>query len=64
LVEEIGYYDENFYPAYFEDNDYAIRVHYSNYEARHLDNTPLIHGNVDGSKVYKRCEYIFYENES
>ena len=24
-----GYFDENFYPAYYEDDDYAIRIHLS-----------------------------------
>lgn len=26
LAEKIGYYDENFWPAYFEDNDYHRRM--------------------------------------
>eukprot|EP00931_Biecheleriopsis_adriatica_P052049 TRINITY_DN30244_c0_g1_i1.p1 TRINITY_DN30244_c0_g1~~TRINITY_DN30244_c0_g1_i1.p1 ORF type:complete len:414 (+),score=52.42 TRINITY_DN30244_c0_g1_i1:50-1291(+) len=25
-VEAVGYFDENFYPAYYEDTDYAIRL--------------------------------------
>ena len=52
LVQVVGLFDENFYPAYFEDDDYSIRVHLSSYRARQFDNTPLIHGEVDGSKVY------------
>ena len=24
-AEKVGYFDENFYPAYFEDNDYVYR---------------------------------------
>lgn len=27
LVEQIGYFDENIYPAYFEDNDFAYRMY-------------------------------------
>ena len=30
LVEKIGYFDENFYPAYCEDTDYVKRMHISN----------------------------------
>ena len=26
VVEKVGYFDESFYPAYFEDNDYAYRM--------------------------------------
>lgn len=25
-IDKIGYFDENFYPAYFEDNDYHYRI--------------------------------------
>lgn len=52
LVDEIGYFDENFYPAYYEDDDYAIRIHYSSYHAVRFNNTPLLHGEIDGSKDY------------
>ena len=52
LVERIGYMDENFYPAYYEDDDYAIRIHYSGYKAIRYADTPLLHGEIDGSKDY------------
>lgn len=52
LVEKIGYMDENFYPAYYEDDDYAIRIHYSGYKAIKFSDTPLLHGEIDGSKDY------------
>eukprot|EP00597_Dinobryon_sp_UTEXLB2267_P008438 CAMPEP_0170085274 /NCGR_PEP_ID=MMETSP0019_2-20121128/20198_1 /TAXON_ID=98059 /ORGANISM="Dinobryon sp., Strain UTEXLB2267" /LENGTH=236 /DNA_ID=CAMNT_0010301653 /DNA_START=401 /DNA_END=1111 /DNA_ORIENTATION=- len=53
LVQAIGYFDENFYPAYYEDDDYAIRIHLSNrFYAAKLENTPLLHGEIDGSKDY------------
>lgn len=26
LVDEVGWFDENFFPAYFEDNDFAYRL--------------------------------------
>lgn len=52
LVERIGYMDENFYPAYYEDDDYAIRIHYSGLKAIRYPDTPLIHGEIDGSKDY------------
>jgi hypothetical protein len=52
LIPEVGYFDENFYPAYFEDDDYSVRVHLSTLHARHFNSTPLLHGEVDGSKEY------------
>lgn len=52
LLKVVGYFDENFYPAYYEDDDYSVRVHLSELHARQFNNTPLIHGEVDGSKAY------------
>lgn len=31
--EQVGYFDENFYPAYFEDNDYHYRMRLANLHA-------------------------------
>jgi hypothetical protein len=52
LVEKIGYMDENFYPAYYEDDDYAIRAYYAGMRAVVFNNTALLHGEIDGSKDY------------
>lgn len=52
LVETIGFFDENFYPAYYEDDDYAIRSHLANMHAVKFNNTALLHGEIDGSKDY------------
>ena len=52
MVDKIGFFDENFYPAYYEDDDYGIRIRHSNYKAFRYDNTPLLHGEIDGSKDY------------
>lgn len=32
-IENIGYFDENFFPAYFEDNDYHYRIKIAGYKA-------------------------------
>ena len=52
LVQVVGLMDENFFPAYFEDADYALRVSLSGFRAAHLPRTPLLHGALDGSKDY------------
>jgi GT2 family glycosyltransferase len=53
LVEKIGFFDENMYPAYYEDDDYGIRIHHSGMHAVKFNNTPLLHGTIDGSKDYE-----------
>jgi GT2 family glycosyltransferase len=52
MVTEVGFFDENFYPAYYEDDDYGIRVHLSSYKAMRFPNTAMQHGTIDGSKDY------------
>jgi len=32
-IDKIGYFDERFYPAYFEDNDYHYRIKQAGYKA-------------------------------
>ena len=49
IVNTIGYLDENYYP----DDDYAIRVYQSGMHAARFNNTPLLHGTIDGSKDYE-----------
>ena len=44
LINRIGYFDENIYPAYYEDNDYGIRVALSGMHAARFDNAPILHG--------------------
>jgi len=36
-VEKIGYFDENFYPAYMEDTDYCVRMGLAQIPGRHQD---------------------------
>ena len=52
LVEYIGFFDENIYPAYYEDTDYAFRIHLSGMKAYHFPRIHLIHGSINGSSDY------------
>ena len=52
VAVNVGLMDENFFPAYYEDEDYGIRVGLSGLKAVRFDNTPLHHGELDGSKDY------------
>lgn len=37
VVERIGYFDTNFYPAYFEDADYSRRANLAEMDMRYVD---------------------------
>lgn len=52
LISSVGYFDENFYPAYYEDDDFAIRTHHAGFKALKFHNTSMLHGEIDGSKDY------------
>jgi hypothetical protein len=40
---EIGEFDENFTPAYFEDNDYHRRIQLAGFEAYNVSSAPFYH---------------------
>jgi GT2 family glycosyltransferase len=52
MVQAVGYFDENFYPAYYEDDDYGIRIHLASYRAERFQAANISHGRVHGSKKY------------
>lgn len=52
MVHAVGLMDENFYPAYYEDVDYGIRISLSGFKAHRIPSTPLLHGALDGSRDY------------
>lgn len=41
--QQVGPFDENFYPAYFEDNDYHRRIILSGLNSRMITNAPYYH---------------------
>merc|ERR1712166_1397803 len=54
LVSRGGLFDENIWPAYYEDNDYAIRVQLSGLRVSMLKGAKVGHGNhADGSTGYQ-----------
>lgn len=42
LLERVGAFDENFYPAYSEDSDYLIRMHLAGYASPRENNRPRL----------------------
>jgi GT2 family glycosyltransferase len=43
-IEKVGYFDENIYPAYFEDNDFAYRIVLSGENIATLGDARIFHG--------------------
>lgn len=43
VYQEIGSFDENIYPAYFEDNDYHHRIHLAGMKTANLAEVPIFH---------------------
>jgi GT2 family glycosyltransferase len=52
-VEKIGYFDENFWPAYFEDNDYHYRIKLAGFKAIKTTRSVYFHF---GSQTIKNDE--------
>ena len=42
-LEKVGYFDENFIPAYFEDNDYHLRILKAGLHAKRITKSPYYH---------------------
>lgn len=43
VAETIGFYDEGFFPAYYEDNDYEIRLRHAGIPIHHVETSPVKH---------------------
>lgn len=69
-VEKVGYFDENFYPAYFEDVDHFRRVGLSGVKAVGVEGFQIVHGEapywgsstVKSNSEYDRKNAITFQN--
>ena len=65
VLDEIGLFDENYSPAFFEDNDLSFRVLYKGYSLGYCNNTFIFHNhsttskNIDKSIFERNKEYFF-----
>jgi GT2 family glycosyltransferase len=57
-VKRVGLFDEGFFPAYFEDNDYQRRAEHAEVTIRKVD-VPMIH---DNSSTIRSDERLSHEN--
>lgn len=51
VTDRVGWFDESYFPAYFEDNDYHVRMHRAGIEAVSVD-VPFYH---EGSGTLKQA---------
>lgn len=42
-IDEVGWFDENFRPGYFEDNDYHYRIHLAGFITANMADVPHYH---------------------
>jgi len=68
VFEEVGFLDEAFTPAYYEDDDYCLRVLYKGYKNAILLNTFVFHNHCQTSgklsnrvEIRKRNRLYFYD---
>ena len=54
-IDKVGYFDEQFYPAYFEDNDYHYRIKIAGFKAYKINQALYFHY---GSRTIKEEENI------
>jgi GT2 family glycosyltransferase len=62
-LERVGYFDENFHPAYFEDNDHAYRCYQEGLEVVHLINSSKHEGSatIFGDQSYRDQNHKTFE---
>lgn len=66
VIDEIGLLDENFTPAFFEDNDYSFRAMYSGYSLAYINSVFIFHNHSTtsksiGSEISERNRKYFFK---
>lgn len=65
----VGRFDENFYPAYFEDNDYVMRMKLNNVQMHYLDSPKYYHEGSSTIRALSQSElevhhHVFRKNQT
>jgi GT2 family glycosyltransferase len=63
ILDEVGFFDEGFYPAYYEEADYCFRVRRAGYDVRYVPQAVATHHEHTalGEKSYHYLRY-FHRN--
>ena len=62
LHKEIGGFDENFYPAYFEDNDFHYRMKLKGYDITRVETISYGHENSSTLAAFNKDETTAHHN--
>ncbi len=63
LIREIGYFDERFTPAYFEELDFCVRARRKNYRIRYVHTARVLHHeSTSTGKFSTRFYYLYHRN--
>lgn len=62
LHKDLNGFDENFYPAYFEDNDYHYRMGLKGHKITHVPEIPLGHENSSTLAGFNEVETTIHHN--
>lgn len=62
VFKKVGFLDENFSPAYFEDDDYAIRTFYQGYKVGYINTSFVYHNHGTTTKNLSEKKKLFEKN--
>lgn len=64
VLEKIGFFDENYTPAYWEDNDLSFRCMYAGYKCLYDNRVFVFHNHSSSCKSLSSRDEIFERNKS
>lgn len=63
VFKKVGLLDENFSPAFYEDNDYCMRVYYERYKIGYVNTSFVYHNHATTSKHIPEKEALIERNK-
>lgn len=63
VINKVGLLDERFFPGYYEDADYCVRVRQAGYKVRYVPQAVVIHHiSTSTSQQWYRQRFYYYRN--
>ncbi len=62
VFKKVGFLDENFSPAFYEDDDYAIRTYYQGYKVGYINTSFVYHNHATTSKHLPEKDALMERN--
>ena len=63
VFEKVGYLDENYSPAFYEDDDYALRTFYEGYKVGYINTAFIYHNHSTSTKHMPEKEALMERNK-